>query len=524
MNIKKLLSGAMAFDIDKSLGRVWRGLSPASKTAFFTAFAAAFFTHLYFFASHFINEDSINYFLRPSADVQSARWLDNLFLDLRFNYSPPFLIGFLVMLFVALAAPFACYVLGVRGKGAAAAVGLFMATFPAIAYTNSYLYAADGYFFGMFLSVLAVAVTKRFKWGFLPGAVILMLSLACYQAYITVTLGLCVFSLILVCLDEASAPRAALSRLWRYLALGGLGVGLYYVSVRVTTALSGVELLDYKGISDMGKISLGELPRQILSAYTQTLGMLRGRFYPMPLAVKLIVALVGLISLALIVRVIVTRGLYRKPLSLIAVFALLALSPLAFHAIPVLMPQADFTMLLVYGFVTPFLFAAALADAFGLPKLLRSASLAALIALALYHGTVTEVYYHRVSTFNTRTFALNERILARMEPLLEHSPQRRVALLGPLRNEYYDSAAHRFENIFTGFDQGYWGPFIGMNSASDDVTRKFVNYADSFFGMRLERATPEEIETLTALSADMPVWPEEGSVAVIDGVIVVNLQ
>lgn len=117
--------------------------------------------------------------------------------------------------------------LEIKRLWAAAAVGGLLVSFPALASTFAYVFTLDGYMLAMLLSVLSVLFTKRWKYGFLPGAVCLAFSLGTYQGYLSFAMILSVFSILMLAM-EPEGFREKLRRGARYLYMGILGVALYY--------------------------------------------------------------------------------------------------------------------------------------------------------------------------------------------------------------------------------------------------------------------------------------------------------
>ncbi|MDR0249600.1 MAG: glucosyltransferase domain-containing protein [Oscillospiraceae bacterium] len=516
----------LAFDLENALLARLRAFSAAVKTAFFTALGAGLATHIVFFTGTLFNEDSIKRFRHTSEEgISGGRWLGNALGELRMNYSPPFLIGLLTILFVAVASVIVCHTLGIRSRGGAAVASLLIVTFPVTAYTAGYIYAVDGYMLSFALAAGAVACVKRHKLGFLPGAVCLALSLAIYQAYLMVAASLALFWLVTECVRPGGLPlkKVGLAAL-RCLAMAASGYALYYLSVRVSLLVTGSALTSYRGIDTMGAVDFSSLPRNLLRIYYRVFGVLRGEAYPLSKWGALLAVAAFLSAAAMLAASFVSRRGKRSPASFAAALGLLALSPVALYTLPILTPQPWLNMLVMYSFILPFVFVCALADTLSgeYPPLLRSAAFAVLLLLSARHFTVSEIYYLKIETYNRQAHALYNRVMARVEPLFEYSPGRAVYVIGSLPNYYYAAQ----ESLFGEFavDQGLWGPFIGVSSIDDATNNsRFARYASDHLGIPVTTAEPEDIDALRAASPSLPIWPEEGSVFLRHGVIIINL-
>src|SRR5690606_32312890 len=117
----------------------------------------------------------------------------------------------------------------------------------------------------MTLAVLAVYVTKRFKHGFIFGAIALCISMAVYQSTVGLTAGLSVAVILFEFLKKQDI-KALWQKSWQYIAMGAGGVSLYLISVKISSIFA--PLSTYKGINNMGAIDLAQLPHMLNDAAT----------------------------------------------------------------------------------------------------------------------------------------------------------------------------------------------------------------------------------------------------------------
>ena len=139
-----------------------------------------------------------------------------------------------------------------------------MVTFPAVTATFSYMFTSSAYFLALALACLAALVTVRRRLGFIAGALLTALSLGIYQSYISAAASLMTGALILQTLDGDKYKKLLISAL-KYAAALGAGIAIYFVLVKITSRSTG--LVDYMGISDMGRLDVRALPSQLAEAY-----------------------------------------------------------------------------------------------------------------------------------------------------------------------------------------------------------------------------------------------------------------
>ena len=233
---------------------------------FMAAVIVGLITHMFLFVNKLPNADAMTSFYFDQNMVTSGRWFLTVVCGISSYYDLNWVIGILSILYVGVAAVFVSEFFEVKTLSVRVCIGALLVTFPALTATFAYLYTADGYMLAFLLAVLAVYLTRKYKWGFIPGAICLACSIGSYQAYLAVAVVMCLLSLILMCLKN-QPWKELWSRIWRYLVMGIGGGVLYYVILKICLAVQNKELADYQGINSMGKISLQSLPGMLADAY-----------------------------------------------------------------------------------------------------------------------------------------------------------------------------------------------------------------------------------------------------------------
>ncbi|MBR4580397.1 MAG: glucosyltransferase domain-containing protein [Lachnospiraceae bacterium] len=250
-------------------------LKPNIMIPFLTTIVVGLLVHFPVMAGNLPNADAMSNFYFDQNMVTSGRWFLTIACGFSSYYDLKWLIGLLSIFFLAVSAVLLTELFETEDKVAMGLTGALLVSFPAVSATFAYMYTADGYFMAFALSVLAVLLSKRYKKvGWLFGAVALAFSMGTYQAYLAATILLCLFDLILMCMENRK-PKDTLLQCVRYLGMGVLGGILYYVILKICLFAQGKELDTYQGINNMGKVSLSSLPGMILGAYRDFAGFLR---------------------------------------------------------------------------------------------------------------------------------------------------------------------------------------------------------------------------------------------------------
>ena len=198
-----MTSPAQAFrTIHGKIRREWR-------IAFLSCFVTGLLTHLPVLLSDIPNHDGLASMYFDQNMITSGRWFLSVACGFSSYYTIPWVIGLLGLFFLSMAAAALCELLEVRKPWAVILCGGMLAAFPALASTFAYVYTLDGYMLALLLAVLAVLFTKRFRLGFLPGAVCLAFSMGIYQGYLSFAMVLSAFSVLMLTAGGESAAEVS---------------------------------------------------------------------------------------------------------------------------------------------------------------------------------------------------------------------------------------------------------------------------------------------------------------------------
>jgi hypothetical protein len=305
-------------------------------------FLAGFFAHVFAFTNIIPNADGVSRVYDAQQMTISGRWFLHYASAWNGYVQSPAVIGFFSLLFLSLAAALTVSVLRIRRVGIACLCGALMSVFPSVAYTFLYLFTASAYCFGILLAVLSVWLVSRYRYGFLFAAPVLACAVGTYQAYLAVAASLCLICLLLYALEAGRSGGEIFRRGLRYLAFLVLGLGLYALILGLFLKAKDLTLLDYKGISTLGGQGFEELLHAVASAYWN---FLRYFFVPhsfanytTPAAVlgNGVLALTALWAFARLVR---RGGCCKRPGAFVLTLAICVLLPLALN-LTVLMGEA----------------------------------------------------------------------------------------------------------------------------------------------------------------------------------------
>lgn len=534
--------------LSNRLYRLWTNIGKTEKAAFFSAFVIGFLAHVTFMTNRFFNHDSILYTLvdpGSTFSLEQGKWFSLPMQRLvQGDITSPGIILPVALILLGLTAALTVSVLKIKSPVWAAGTGGFLVLFPSVMCAN--IYDASALFFSaLLLSALAVFVSVRWKFGFLGGIALLTISCGVYSVFIGYAAGLFILVLLFELLSGDMSVKEALQKGFKYLAVLLISAALYYVILELALRLSGVSLMDYRGIDQIGKFSVSSIGRLVYEAYRKVyyfffygIFLYRGHFEIEPFfrylnwaAVAFIVILCGWMA--------IRRRIFHSLGRLALILALVVLFPLAIHVIAVLGQNAYTHWIMCYPFVLVYvaLLAAAdqtealsLADAQKhLPRkmgkaFLRTATVLVLIVAVLlcrqWFLTTNQAYeYIRYQDENTisRGIMLTNDI----QNASDYSESVPVAFVGSAAPQAFQYTTGDFTAIHGRSGIGY----TGFNCAVIDNERLKV-LLRNWVGISFPYADAAMVSQLSANPevAAMPVYPVRGSIAQIDGVLVVKLS
>lgn len=491
-------------------------------TAAVAALVCGVVVHLFGLVNILHNSDDIDQ--QPGGygtGVTSGRWLLSLLGDLvdklRGNYNLPVVNGLLFLLLLAMAAGLMVGVFRIHSRGMAAWMGMALVVFPSVQSILTFRYTAVYYGLAVVLAVLAAWVLERHRLGWLVSAVLVGLSLGLYQAFIPITIGVFVLRLLQLTLSGQTRAGEIIRRGLICCGVLALGLALYFVGLKLTLALYGTQLSDYKGVDHMGVHSLGELAGLVKMAYYVFLTMpLRNHWGLAGSPVlKGIYVLLGCLSVGMVARLLAGRDWASR----LVAAALCLVFPLAAGFVIIMCPEGDLYTLMVYGYVMVPCAPVVLLSCFpeeGRGKKGLTRAVAWCLALVVFcYGYQTNVNDTAMYYFTRQVENYVSSLLTQVRMTEGFDTQKKWAFLGrisdPLLGSYW-----QYELEFGGGEL----PQVMLDRPA------WSSWLRSYCGYMPPMASDAEAATLADSPEvrQMPCWPDSGSIRVIGDTVVIKLS
>ena len=509
---------------DKNIFLDWYdSQSSASKVGFYGAMVIAFISHAIVYINHMLEEHLPGYFLLRRDPPGSGRWFHYEAHRLSFYYMN-WVSGLLQVVFLALTVFIIIKAFNVQNRLHALLIAGVVVSFPTIAESNIYAQQIAPISLATFLSVAAFYITKLYKFGWIIGAFLVMLGLATFQSKISFAMMASLIHLFIYVINENPKFVKVIKYSLRYLLLIVCGLAFYYISVQILDIP-----LDRRG---MGGISLVGIHNHILRAYAEVFYYFFSNSFWID-SCLIILAYGYIATMAFLLFVLAIKdSVYKKRsfLNVIIAVLLVLLMPLAANfarifdlpgAVSIMgMTGFAFTLLVIF----PVLMLENIKFNMKIFGIFGKLTVIAIVFIIGFNVSFSNFIYQRGYAMHTRVMFLANRLASHIEPLLPYSERNQVFLTGNIVNNPLYPHMSDFTEFTPPRAQG--NRMFGFDAIGVWPDRFLPNVIRYRIGLNIRHVGLERRSDLLeqAISYGMPVYPLEGSVALVDGVVVVMLN
>ena len=503
-------------------------ISREEKRAFVTAFVFTLLVHLYKFTNTLPNHDGMYNVYTSQNMIGSGRWALKYACGLSSYYDLPWVIGLFCCLYIALTAMIIVRLFRVKNPVVSFLCGGFLASSPATIETIFFEFTADGYFLAMLLAAVAVYLSrveeKRISRHLLSGACICV-SCGIYQAYVSFALILAVCHMIYELLKNQNKPREYFRWVLRQALIFGGSLAAYYGIWQVVMDRVGMEAYSYQGIDQVGTISLDLLRHGWENACWSVqyyLFQMPPRDYGWTLYAMFNVLMLGALALGLILGMVKSR-MWKRPWAVVlVVLGLLAVIPFAgmwcFTSYSVY-----YRPLMLQSLMVLFLFTAVLYQDWTGP-LLKNAAALLLSIIVLHNALLANICYFYMNLCYERTYADVVEMVSEIHNVGDDAEYTDMAVLGNRHSE----TLWGWQDEDGGL--GREGRFYLLTSLLEKELlvdeHQVAGFLNWYTGMEIPRADSGRVSELSQdiRVQEMPIWPADGSIDVVDGTLVIKLS
>lgn len=506
----------------KKIIKLLKELYDKYKYSIYSSMIFTFLTHFYFFSRRLANEDDLSYLIFKDFALTSGRWNNGtLFTTSLMSPSVNFI---LIIIILAIISLLICDIFKIKNKKNMILISLIISTFPSLALSFSYLFMVEIYMTSLLLAVLAVWISTKWKYGFIPGSLCIALSLGNYQSYIAVSVSLIIIYVIKETIDK---KKEILKDILKLLIMGILGIIIYFIILKVLLLINKTSLSNYKGADSMGIPPISEWPKLIFRTYKHFIGYFIGKsYFRVSIFESTIRILTIILTFILLINKITKEKFYKNKTNIIIFIILIVLIPFTFNIVDFMAFKADLTSLQIYSFSSLYLLIILILDKTK-PNYLNTIITILIIAIGIMNFTTVNKYYFKQETYYKYTENFNNRLLNKIESTEGYYYGIPIIFKGESNSNFYkelNTLPNTNDNIT--FDQSLWGgKYIGyadLYTYNND--KKIFTMINNEFGVYLNRATDEERDKIkdNIEYNNMKSYPEKDSIKIIDGILVVN--
>ena len=506
---------------EKLFQKIKKNIPFSWKACFISALIAGLIAHLYKITNWLPNWDSLVFRYDPQNMIALGRWFLPVVCAPGSFYDLPWLAGLSALLLHALGAVCICHMFRVRKTVTAVLIGALVITFPTVTSVLMYNYVADGYAFAFLLSCLAAMILVGERPRYAVSVLCITLSVGIYQAYITVTIMLLLCYLIMEILYTDISVKRWLGKCLRFLAVGALGMVLYYLVLTVILKITDTAILDYQGASNT--LSLAGLD-VIGSLYIIKQSFLK-YFFDFSNGINVFGA-INCVILAGTVILYLAEIIRRRtsPVRLLLIAFCVICLPIGASVLALINSGVDYHNLMKMGFVVFYLFLILQYEKsnFKMPRLNAVRAWAILVitlVLVFDHAVIANVSYHKLNMTYEKSYGTLIRIADRIEQTEGAMTCDSILVIGALADSEAYSA--NLPPDMTGTTDGF------ILRADDEVVGQSVlcSALNDYCGTNYTFLAGEEktaiLETLAENS--MGIWPAADAILIVDNVIVIKL-
>lgn len=485
--------------------------------------------NFYFIITEGLQTDAITHSYFQIAgiwEVQLGRPLIQILDHLRFGFVNQLLVVLLCLVFIAGAVMLIRRAFRVQNKFLLALVAILICVCPQFTETYEFLYCADSYVFAFFLAAFSTyAMSKIENWKdskkwFLLAIVSTAAVCGLYQAYLGCVVGLA----IMLSIRDALYTRDIVVVLRKFVCnmiLILAGVCVYYVLLKVYCKLLGTSLAAYKGASAFGIDTILQLPQSILHCYMDFINfffaenIIYNKYYHRAV---IYVVLSGVVLFGFV------DALHKADDNKFARIAftvfLVLIFPIGVNIMNIIAPTTRINLVTGPGLIITFIILLVL---FGgerkgvslihsLIQWVKCLMLSALLWTFILSNTFTYVY--RQQQYNGLKTVMQD-IYGRVVDLEGYDGKMSWMFSYVIQindNDLNKTTGMVSKNMIT------WYTYNG--------THRYSAFLDKYMGIKISTAGVDIYKRIinTEQFKNMPVYPQDGAVAIIDGIVVVKVS
>ncbi len=497
----------------------------AERDILFAGILAGILAHGYMLTNKLPNIDDYISMFHYGQGYTLGRWLLGLMGNFMFRidgtYSLPFLNGAFFIAALALSVTIFLKPFSFQSRWIKRIFAALFVAFPTATSTLGFMFTVPFYAIAILFMAIAFHVLVHYKYGFLFTILLICCSLGIYQAYWGLVAGFLLLYLITLCISDETKNKELITLSLKSLCALFFGVILYLIVNSIMLKWQGAEMIQYQGVSQMGQFKLSNIPAILQAAYGWFFHWIKENYlhitwYPI---IRWIIAIGYVLS-----AVFCVINCFRKRHNLLKTMAMIgftALLPLTINSIYILCNDASsIHTLMCYSvvliFLMPFVFMSGVKQPLKV-QVPKYAYMSALLLVTFFYIRFANIYYLNLEMAYHETYSFMETLSTRIQEADGYSEEKPILFYG-----MYAKGVNR--NIWElRMVNNMHGSIDVDNVINSPLIRS--NYSRIYLGNTFHEVTdPTLADKYAAQIKEMNSYPNDGSIAIIDDIIVVKLS
>lgn len=503
-------------------------ISRRIRITFLSAVLTGLITHMYAMVNECPNADVFSAYFGYGAGYTSGRWglafLGDMINKCFGNYPIPWLNGICSILFLAVSSVCLVEVLDLSNEWNYILVSMFMVTNPSVFNTFTFIFTTPYYCFSIMLTCCAVYLIRVKKSGWILGIPLLTISLGIYQAYLGLAASIFVLFLILDCLREKLNVKTIFIRAWEYLGILCSSILLYFGITKISLKLvGGVSLTSYESIDTMGQLHIKQIPQFIMKAWLEFLtpAIMDRNGWSMFWSARICYGLLLILLIILIIKLLMIMGVKEKG-KMLLMCLFFFLFPCSVNLIYLMCMNGYVHTLMRYAQIVVYIAAIVVLEKEG-ATLLKGTSLLkiryiltglCLITVGSFCIQANQTYFGLHQKFS-QTKAYYTVLVTQIKSQKGYQADMPVAFVGEVNDSTYPLFPQysKFKTMAGTGDLSYYYQLYSKK----ELIKYYCGFAPQYIYDTSAIESAEEYKK-------MPCYPDYGSVAILDGVVVVKFS
>lgn len=511
---------------DIILNKIKEKITKEEKIAIITTLIFGLINNYNFISTKGIAPDSlaIDIFHKANKwEISLGRWGISFLDTIRGGFVDRFIIILLCMFFLALSSMFIVKTFKIKNKMSILILSAIIGVAPQFTETYMFIYCADSYCFAMLLSVLAVYFLNKSSENriyYLFAFLCVIFSSALYQAYLGVLISLALILSIKNLFNNEDIKSEILKLIKNIVAIF-IGIVSYYLITKILLKINGLELVSYKGANGVGIELIKALPKSIVQCYKDFFNFFFGNNIIYNSAWKRIYinSILFIVSFISTICIFTRNKLDKKFIRILIMTGIIALLPICMNIMDIIAPTTHINLVTGPGILTTIVLLAVIYNNLE-NKTLENVIKYSLILLSfiliitfILGNNIT--YIARQDTFNNY-YTISNNIYNRVTLLEGYSKEQKWLFSDVI---YYNSKYKAKANGFISNDNETWKNYGGCS----ELNKKFY---DKYLGIDIGLCSYEKYKEITQTKEfkNMPIYPDDGSIAIIDNVVVIKIS